>query len=147
MAFVRKRPLDPSRLRRPPRGGFGWIDRRLVKDGFIAALTPAVALLDFFLASIADHDGLSYFGDRRVGGLLKLSDHQLQSARAGLERKDLILFRSPPYQVLSLPKAPDPGDFRQVTLPVPAPPEPAAGQPDSARSLGSILRALPHPRP
>jgi hypothetical protein len=143
MTSVQKRVLDPTRLRRLPKSGFGWIDRRFVNGGFLAALTSTESQLYFFLASVADQDGLSFFGDRRVGGLLKLADHQLHSARSGLERKDLILFRSPLYQVLSLPSAPDHGDLCAVTMPHPASPALPNETMNAPRSLGAILRSRP----
>jgi hypothetical protein len=31
-----KRLLDPSRSRRAPPRGFGWIDHRLLRDGYIS---------------------------------------------------------------------------------------------------------------
>jgi hypothetical protein len=109
MSGVVKRILVPDRVRALPKGGFSWIDRRFVREGFLANLTGPESLLYYFLVSVSDQDGLSYYGDQRTAGLLKLSVDGLERARRGLERKNLICFRSPLYQVLSLPASP--GNF------------------------------------
>src|SRR6185295_2785528 len=116
MAAIEKRLLVPSRRRVLPPSGFSWIDRRLVRDGFLSGLTSPEALLYFFLVAVADQDGLSFYGDRRAAALLKLSEAALEQARRGLERKDLIRYRPPLYQVLSLPDAPA-RSLSEITLP------------------------------
>jgi hypothetical protein len=88
---VEKRLLSASRRRSVPKTGFSWIDRRFLQGGFLATLTSAEALLYFFLVTVADQDGLSFYGDRRIGAMLKLSQAALEQARRGLERKDLVL--------------------------------------------------------
>ena len=142
MSTVIKRVLDSTRLRRPPNTGFAWIDRRFVTGHFLANLAATEALVYYFLVSVADHQGLSFFGDRRIASELKLSEHQIQVARSALERKDLILFRSPLYQVLSLPRAPDSATLRSVTIRDPTPPNPPTHPADFPRSIASILSTL-----
>lgn len=98
---VEKHILVPERVRRP-RDGFSWIDRRFVREGFIERLEQAEILLYFFLVSVADRHGLSYWGDARTAGLLKLSLPQLARARQGLIGRGLVAFEPPLYQVLDL---------------------------------------------
>jgi hypothetical protein len=99
---VIKRVLVPKRLRRvPPQ--FSWIDQRLVRAGFIDRCDPPAAALYLFLVTVADAQGLSYYGDATIGRHLKLMPAQLSSARERLIQADLIAFEAPLYQVLALP--------------------------------------------
>jgi len=118
---IEKRPIVPDRIRKiPPH--FSWIDRRFVRDGLIAPLSRDEIALYFFLAAVADREGLSFYGDGTIAALLKLSPAELAAARRGLVAADLIAFASPLYQVLSLP-----------------PPAPRSGGPSA---IGEILRRL-----
>jgi hypothetical protein len=98
---VEKRLLDPARVRRIP-NGFSWIDRRFVRDGWIDRLLRDEILLYFFLVSVADRHGLSFYSDRKIELLLKLTDEALERARGGLLRHDLIAYEAPLYQVFAL---------------------------------------------
>ena len=98
---VEKHVLVPERVRRL-RDGFSWIDRRFVREGLIERLEQAEILLYFFLVSVADRLGLSYWSDARTAGLLKLSLPQLARARQGLIGRGLVAFEPPLYQVLDL---------------------------------------------
>lgn len=96
--------ISRTRLRHIPRTGFGWIDRRFVRDGFMFRLTNEAALLYFLLVTVGNRDGLSFFSEASLTGLLRLDPATLKAARAELEAAQLILFRHPLYQVLSLPE-------------------------------------------
>jgi hypothetical protein len=100
--FVAVAPLAPGRVRRPPGDGFSWVDRRFVRD-FAAALSREAILLYFFLAAVSDKDGLSFWGDVKTGGRLKLDIGSIVQAREELVRRDLIAHVAPITQVLSLP--------------------------------------------
>jgi hypothetical protein len=72
--------------------------------GLLAELRAEEALLYFFLCTVADDSGLSFYGDRRICQSLKLlSPDSLDRARRSLEHRGLILYRHPLYQVLALP--------------------------------------------
>jgi hypothetical protein len=116
---VRKRVLEPDRIRRLPKGGWSWIDRGFVRE-HVDALSRDAVLLYFFLVAVSDKQGLSYYGDAGIISRLKLTDAALERARDELETRDLVAYRPPFYQVLSLPCM--------------RPPEPTA-----LRSLGDIL--------
>lgn len=100
---ISKRPLDPERIRKPPAAGFSWIDRRLVRDGWIERLPKDALLLYFFLVSVSDKDGLSFYADLTVRRILDLGKEDLSLARAWLLRAGLVLHDHPLYQVLPLP--------------------------------------------
>lgn len=137
MSSVEKRLLDPRRRRSIPNSGFSWVDRRFVRDGFLRELTAPETLLYLFLCTVADKDGLSYYGDRRTAALLKLSETAIDRARGGLVSKDLVLYRAPLYQVLELPDRPLGPGVAAVTLP-PRPPSLEPGP----RCVGDVLRDI-----
>lgn len=125
MPPINKKLLHPRRMRRIPRSGFSWIDRRFVTQGFAAESPQTELLLYLFLCVVADQRGLSFYGDRRLCEILKISSSSLDCARRGLEKRDLVLYRYPLYQVLSLPDEPagaPPDKPRSVTQPGPLPP-------------------------
>jgi hypothetical protein len=100
--------LRAERRRRIPQSGFSWIDRRFVREGHLARLSGEAALLYLFLVTVADRDGLSFWSERRIAELLRLEVSTLKAVRAELEQADLIAYRYPLYQVLSLPLRQDP---------------------------------------
>ncbi len=124
--FIEKRPVVPARIRTVPEG-FSWVDRRFVRDGLIAPLSREEIVLYFFLAAVADREGLSYYGDATLGALIKLSPSELEAARRGLVAADLVAFARPLYQVLSMPR-----------------PERRDGRPSG---IGEVLRGLMERRP
>ncbi|MFQ5381532.1 MAG: hypothetical protein ACE5EF_07915 [Dehalococcoidia bacterium] len=106
MPPIEKKVLHPGRLRRIPGSGFSWVDRRFVTGGFAAEASQHELLLYLLLCTVADRNGLSFYDDRRLGEILKLSTTRLEWARRQLERRELIVYRYPLYQVLSLPDEP-----------------------------------------
>jgi hypothetical protein len=101
--MIHKRILVPGRVRRPPTDGWSWIDRRFVRD-FAPRLSREAIALYFFLAAVADKDGLSFYHDATIAGRLRISEESLARARDELVREDLVAYRTPLTQVLSLPR-------------------------------------------
>jgi hypothetical protein len=99
---VEKRVLNPARVRRL-HDGFSWIDRRFVRDGLIDHLSREEILLYLFLVCVADANGLSYYGDRRVAATLHIPEPELDAVRARLVERGLLAYEAPLYQVLELP--------------------------------------------
>ena len=100
---VKKAPIKPDRIRRIPRGGFSWIDRRFIRTGHINPLPRESISLYFFLTAVADVNGMSFYADPTVMKLLKLRRRELIYARDCLLKADLIAYCYPLYQVLELP--------------------------------------------
>lgn len=122
--MIHKHLLRPQRLRHVP-AGFGWVDHRLVRDGYLArADCPAWALY-LFLVTVADAQGLSYYSDAAIGRRLRLDIVTLSAARQQLVQADLVAYQKPLYQVLSLP---EPGSS-----------SPRSGQ---ASSVADVLRRV-----
>lgn len=133
---MHKTLLIPSRRRRVPRQ-FSWIDQRLVREGYIGRCgAPALALY-LFLVTVADAEGLSYYGDSALATRLGWSENQVRAARAELVRADLIAFQAPLYQVLSLDRAM--ASVGETSLPTPSSKARAGGE---LRTLRAILREV-----
>lgn len=101
--MIEKRILAPDRVRRPPRDGFSWIDRRFLHD-FAPRLTREAIVLYFFLAAVSDKHGLSFYRDASIAVRLRLREASVPAARDELIAHDLLAFASPLTQVLSLPQ-------------------------------------------
>jgi len=96
-----KQPVNPFRMRKVP-SQFSWVDHRLVRDRRIDACSHAAATLYLFLVVVADAQGLSYYSDPTLMQRLRMDGLTLAQARNGLIQADLIAWRKPIYQVLSL---------------------------------------------
>jgi hypothetical protein len=99
--MIRKRVLRPDRVRQiPPQ--FSWIDQRLVRDRYIEQCNNQALALYLLLVTVADAQGLSYYGDATLSRLLSISPQQLEQARRDLIAVGLIAYQRPLYQVLAL---------------------------------------------
>ncbi len=94
--------LVPARLRRPPKTGWSWVDRRFVRE-HAAHLSRNAVLLYFFLTAVADKHGLSFYADGTLATLLRMTLPALIQARNELLDRDLIAHETRFTQVLSLP--------------------------------------------
>ena len=99
-----KRVLCRERLRQVP-AQFSWVDQRLVSERFIERCEVRALALYLFLVTVADAQGLSYYGDATLMQRLRLSPEALSAARQQLIAIELIVYRAPVYQVLALPCA------------------------------------------
>jgi hypothetical protein len=152
--LVRKRPYGMALLFQTglPRG-FGWIDHRLLRDGYLLHCSPEALALYVFLVCAADAQGLSYYSESRIAQLLRLDPPTLRQARRQLMELGLITYQNPLYQLLSLeddgPAGSPPRPSRDDE-PEPQPPFPSASRPGGCRSKppsnGSCNKAEVAPR-
>lgn len=122
--MINKHLLRPQRLRHIP-PSFSWVDHRLVRHEYLARAGHGAWTLYLFLVTVSDVEGLSFYSDAAIGRHLAMDPVSLSAARQQLIQADLIAYRKPLYQVLSLPEE----------SPVPA--SPRIGQ---AQSVADILR-------
>ena len=99
--MIVKRLLRPERLRQVP-AGFGWVDHRLVRQGFISRCDHPALALYLFLITVADAQGLSYYSDASLCRRLRMEPLQLTAARRHLVQAELVAYQKPLYQVLAL---------------------------------------------
>ena len=100
-----KRILSSSRVRKI-QGSFSWIDHRFITGGFLRDLSAVEILLYFFLVTVSDRNGISFYHDDKICSLIKIGLFSLGEARDVLIRKSLLAYDYPIYQVLSLPPQP-----------------------------------------
>jgi hypothetical protein len=125
--MINKHPLRPQRLRHIP-PSFSWVDHRLVRHEYLARADHRAWTLYLFLVTVADVQGLSFYSDAAVCRRLTMDPLTLSAARKQLVEADLIAYRKPLYQVLSLPEDPKPSL------------EPDAPRTGQAQSVAAILR-------
>lgn len=101
--MIEKKLLAPDRVRRPPKEGFSWIDRRFLRE-HAARLSGDAVMLYFFLAAVSDQLGLSFYSDSTIAVRLRIREQAVVEAREELITHDLVAHRSPLTQVLSLPQ-------------------------------------------
>ena len=101
--MIVKQLLVADRVRRPPREGWSWIDRRFLHH-YASRLSHDSIALYFFLAAVGDKDGLSFYRDATIAVRLRMSEQAVAGAREELITEDLLCYRAPLTQVLSLPK-------------------------------------------
>ena len=119
-----KQPILKHRIRKVPKQ-FSWIDHRLVRDKHIRGRSADALALYLFLVTVADGQGLSYYADKTLCGLLPLDETSLARARQELIAAGLIAYQRPLYQVLALD--------------APASPRPAMAEP---MRIGQVLREM-----
>ena len=79
------------------------MDRRLVREGHLSGLSPEAGMFYLFLVTVADRFGVSYYGEAKVAAWTGLPREVLFDLVRELIRADLLAYRHPVYQVLSLP--------------------------------------------
>ena len=127
-----KRPtVIPPRpdLIRQPAGCFGWLEDRLLHDGWLARLGPEGTSVLVLLALAADRHGASFYGRERMTERLSMSRQDVDQALTRL--LDLRLVAHRPWRQAC-------HDGIWQLLPMPAP-EPRRGQ---AVSIGDMLSSL-----
>jgi hypothetical protein len=141
-----KRILCAARLRRIP-AQFSWVDPRLVFDGHLGRLDTHAAALYLLLVTVADAQGLSYWGDARVTQLLHTTRARLTRSREQLVGAGLLAYESPLYQVLALqtpaasaPPSPSPSTPTSTPTPTPTSTPTPAVPPDRTEALQRLAQ-------
>jgi hypothetical protein len=124
LVMIEKRLIRPDRVRQVP-PSFNWVDHRLVRERYIERCDCTALALYLFLVTVSDVQGLSYYSDASICRRLKIEPLHLSAARRQLEHADLIAYRQPLYQVLSL----------ESGAPIVASSQPRTGQTQSAADI------------
>ena len=117
--MIQKRPLNPRRLRSHPPRGFGWLDHRLLRQGYLARCSAPATALYCLLVCAGDGYGLSFYSDPRICALLGLEPSLLPRVRRELVELGLVAYQKPLYQVLALGDAPVCAPASRPALPAP----------------------------
>ncbi len=124
------RPPRPELVRRPA-GTFGWLDARLLHEGWLSRLGSDATAVLVLLALAADRHGASFYGRERMATALGLTRQAVDRALGRLQDLSLVAHR--PWRD-GLP------DGVWQLLPLPASRAPQRG--GGARSVGELLRQL-----
>jgi len=95
-------PIFPDRIRKIC-GSFSWIEHRFLHDGFLRTLAPEELLLYYFLVTVGDRNGVSYYDYEKICQLLKLPLEAYIRARDALVQRGLVAYHQGVFQVLPLP--------------------------------------------
>lgn len=145
-----REPIRPDRIRVIGSGGFAFFPNRFLLDGFLASLDHDELRLYVFLVLAANRSGLSYYHYDRICTILEMALDDYVEARNGLIARDLIAFDGSRFQVLELPRQPNPrptgaprdAPTSQAPAPLPAPLQAPAARPDAAAHCRAILESL-----
>lgn len=97
-----KEILVPGRVRHLPRSDWSWLDRRFLRQ-YSSQMSGDAVFLYLLLAAVSDKHGLSYYSDTSLALRLRTSEKAIAAARNELIMYDLVAYRNPLVQVLSLP--------------------------------------------
>lgn len=101
MARVSYGPVCRDRIR-VIKSGFGWIDHRLVRNGYVARCSVHALALYLFLVTVSDADGVSFWSDGAICERLPLTHGELLACRQELIDADLLAYEKPVSQILQL---------------------------------------------
>ena len=89
-----RRPVPPfPELLRRPTGSFGWLEDRLLHEGWLARLGPDATSVMVLLALAADGHGASFFGRERMAKALGLDRQAVDRALRRLLELELVAQR------------------------------------------------------
>lgn len=117
----RKKPRviipKPDRIRCPSRTGFGWLEARLLKDGWLNCMPPESCAAYAFLCLAGNRQGISWYRRDRISLALGIEHSRLRKALERLIQLDLIAYKAFGsnatdgfHQVLSVPPDGPPED-------------------------------------
>ena len=89
----RPAPPRPDLVRRPGGAPFGWLEARLLNDGWLSRLGPDATAVLVLFALAADRHGASFYGRDRMSVLLGLDRPAVDRALARLLELGLVAHR------------------------------------------------------
>lgn len=97
--------------------GFGWLDARLWRDGWLEVMTAEDVAVYVFLCLVGDRQGVSWYRQDRIRGALAMNEQALWRALGRLEALGLVAYR--PFHAHAI------DGYRQVLAVPPGGPVPA----------------------
>jgi hypothetical protein len=100
----------PERIRSPSQSGYGWLDARLHRQGWLELLSPEDIAVYTFLCLVANRQGVSWYRRDRIQKSLCINETDLWQALERLYELDIVAYHpfskyasNGFHQVLSLP--------------------------------------------
>ena len=81
---------------------YSIIDHQILHGGYLHRLSHEAMILYLWLVVVGDRQGRSFYSDRSITKILRLSDSQLHHAREELIAEGLIRYRRPYWEVNNL---------------------------------------------
>jgi hypothetical protein len=141
-------PPRPDLIRRPNEG-FGWLEDRLLRDGWLQRLVPEAVCVLVLLALAADRNGCSFYRRQRMAQALGLSRQDVDAALARLLQLRLVAHRpwrkadaDGVWQILPLPSRPPQERRAQVPTSPPRTTEPDEDAVPLGVAMGELLKKL-----
>jgi len=103
--MIKPTPIRTDRIRNIRQCTFGWVDHNFLHRGFLNQLTQNELLLYYFLITVADRNGVSFYDYGRICQFLKMELDDYIHARNRLCERSLIAVKNSVFQVLSLPES------------------------------------------
>lgn len=104
-------PPCPDQIRKPE-GRFGWLDDRLLQEGWLSRVGPEGTAVLVLLALAADRQGASFYGRERMTSVLGMSRVDVDFALSRLQELGLVAHRpwraghaDGVWQLLPLPRS------------------------------------------
>lgn len=110
---TKKQPIRPDQIRKI-HGSFSWIDHYFLHGGFLRALSRDELLLYYFLVTVGDKNGVSFYGYDKICDFLKMDPVRYVQARDCLIKRHMIAFKGGVFQVLPLPERPLHSNVRSI---------------------------------
>ena len=100
------KPFVWDRIRNIRQCTFGWVDHNFLHRGFLGRLSQEELLLYYFLITVADRNGVSFYDYERICQFLKMEVDDYIHARDRLCERSLLAYHDGVFQVLALPEKP-----------------------------------------
>lgn len=135
------KPILADRIRNIRVSTFGWVDHNFLHHGYLRRLSQEALLLYYFLITVADRWGVSFYDYERICQYLSLEADEYLAARRELCRCGLIAFDEGIYQVLALPGSSSTGRVSHSAALTPAGRGRDCSRPaEHFRAIGQILK-------
>ena len=103
--MTKPKPVILDRIRNIRDCSFGWVDHNFLHKGFLNRLSQQELLLYYFLITVADRNGVSFYDYERICQFTKLELNDYITTRNQLCERSLIAVKDGIFQVLSLPES------------------------------------------
>src|SRR3990170_497041 len=97
---------------------YSIIDHQILHGRYLHRLSHESMILYLFLVVVGDRQGRSFYSDRSITEILRLSDPQIDHAREQLISEGLISYRRPYWELKNLTQRRDHGRDHQANNPL-----------------------------
>lgn len=95
---------------------YSIIDHNFLHGGYLHRLSHPALILYLFLVVVGDKDGMSFYGERAIMEILRLSEEELHQAHLELLKEDLIDYRSSYWWVKNIRGGKNDGRFKRKDI-------------------------------